>query len=98
MFEGCVLAEPDFGERELERVEFRDCVLKRVDFSGVRMTDVDLRTVAELDIARGVDRLAGAVISSAQLLELAPAFAAQIGVRVEDGSVITAWSASRARE
>ncbi|MFE3825783.1 pentapeptide repeat-containing protein [Streptomyces sp. NPDC059092] len=84
VFEGCVLAEPDFGGAELERVEFRDCVLRRVDLSGVRMKDVDLRTVAELDIARGLDRLAGAVISSAQLLHLAPAFAAQIGVRVED--------------
>lgn len=48
------------------------------------MKDVDLRTVAELGIARGFDRLAGAVISTAQLLDLAPAFAAQIGVRVED--------------
>lgn len=85
VFEGCVLAEADFGGAQLERVEFRDCVLRRVDFTGVRMKDVDLRAVAELDIARGVERLAGAVISTAQLLDLAPAFAAQIGVRVEDG-------------
>ncbi|MFJ1749752.1 pentapeptide repeat-containing protein [Streptomyces sp. NPDC088116] len=84
VFEGCVLSEPDFGGAELIRVEFRDCVLRRADLSGVRMKDVDLRTVAELDIARGLDRLAGAVINSAQLLQLAPAFAAQIGVRVED--------------
>ncbi|WP_041988334.1 pentapeptide repeat-containing protein [Streptomyces sp. AcH 505] len=85
VFEGCVLAEPDFGGAELERVEFRDCVLRRVDLTAARLKDVDLRTVAELDIARGLDRLSGAVISSAQLLYLAPAFAAQIGVRVEDG-------------
>ncbi len=83
VFEGCVLAEPDFGGAHLVRVEFRDCVLKRADFSGARMDSVDLRAVAELDIARGVDRLAGAVISPVQLMELAPAFAAQIGVRVE---------------
>ncbi|MEV6649051.1 pentapeptide repeat-containing protein [Streptomyces sp. NPDC051219] len=83
VFEGCVLAEADFGEAQLERVEFRDTVLKRADFSGVRMTDVDLRGAAELDIARGIDRLSGAVISPAQLLDLAPAFAAQVGVRVE---------------
>ncbi|MEV5162559.1 pentapeptide repeat-containing protein [Streptomyces sp. NPDC053728] len=83
VFEGCVLSEPDFGEARLVRVEFRDCVLKRADFSAVRMESVDLRTVAELDIARGVERLAGAVISPSQLMELAPAFAAQIGVRVE---------------
>lgn len=45
--------------------------------------DVDLRAAAELDIARGVDRLAGAVISTAQLLDLAPVLAAALGVRVE---------------
>lgn len=83
VFEGCVLVEPDFGGARLERVEFRDCVLRRADFSSATMADVDLRTVAELDIARGLDRLSGSVISPSQLLELAPAFAAQIGVRVE---------------
>ncbi|MGW0563721.1 pentapeptide repeat-containing protein [Streptomyces sp. NPDC003016] len=83
VFEGCVLVEPDFGGARLERVEFRDCVVRRADFSSATMVGVDLRTVAELDIARGVDRLAGSVISPSQLFELAPAFAAQIGVRVE---------------
>ncbi|MEV6795351.1 pentapeptide repeat-containing protein [Streptomyces sp. NPDC051320] len=83
VFEGCVLSEPDFGGARLERVEFAGCSLRRVDFSGVAMKDVDLRTVSELDIARGVERLSGAVISPAQLLALAPAFAAQVGVRVE---------------
>ncbi|MEV0261514.1 pentapeptide repeat-containing protein [Streptomyces sp. NPDC050617] len=82
-FEGCVLSEADFGDARLERVVFRDCAVRRVDLTAVRMTDVDLREVTELDIARGVDQLAGAVISPAQLLHLAPAFAAQIGVRVE---------------
>ncbi|MFJ8012572.1 pentapeptide repeat-containing protein [Streptomyces sp. NPDC096339] len=82
VFEGCVLVEPDFGGAVLERVEFRDCVLRGVDFSGARMTDVDLRSAAELLIGRGVDALAGAVISPAQLFDLAPALAAQLGVRV----------------
>ncbi|MFJ6012972.1 pentapeptide repeat-containing protein [Streptomyces sp. NPDC092952] len=83
VFEGCVLSEPDFGGARLARVEFRDCVLRRADFSSARMESVDLRAAAELDIARGVERLAGAVISPVQLMDLAPAFAAQIGVRVE---------------
>ncbi|MEU9703537.1 pentapeptide repeat-containing protein [Streptomyces sp. NPDC047981] len=84
VFEGCVLAEPDLGGAVLERVEFRDCVVKGVDFSGARMTDVDLRTVERIEIARGVDALAGAVIGTGQLLDFAPLFAAQLGVRVED--------------
>ncbi|WEH41136.1 pentapeptide repeat-containing protein [Streptomyces sp. NBC_01218] len=83
VFEGCVLAEPDFADARLVRVEFRDCVLRRADFTNATMDAVDLRAAAELDIARGVERLAGAVISPVQLMELAPAFAAQIGVRVE---------------
>jgi uncharacterized protein YjbI with pentapeptide repeats len=83
VFEGCVLVEPDFGGAVLERVEFVDCVLKGADFSGARLRDVDLRQAAELGFARGVDRLAGAVISPAQLLDLAEVFAAELGVRVE---------------
>lgn len=82
VFEGCVLAEPDFGGAVLERVEFRDCVVRGADFSGARMTEVDLREASELGIARGVDALAGAVISPAQLFDLAPALAAQLGLRV----------------
>ena len=54
----------------------RDCALKSADFTGVTLTDVDLRGVVELGLAGGVDRLSGAVISSGQLLDLAPAFAA----------------------
>ncbi len=82
VFDGCVLVEPDFGAARLERVEFRDCTLKGADFTGASMVDVDLREAALLDIARGVERLSGAVISPAQLVDLAPVFAAQIGVRV----------------
>lgn len=82
VFEGCVLVEPDFAGAVLERVEFLDCTLRGVDFTGVRMTDVDLRAAAELEIARGVEALSGAVISPAQLFDLAPALAAQLGVRV----------------
>ncbi|MER5760898.1 pentapeptide repeat-containing protein [Streptomyces sp. NPDC002082] len=82
VFEGCVLVEPDFGGAVLERVEFRDCVVRGADFSGARMTEVDLREASELGIARGVDALAGAVISPAQLFDLAPALAAQLGLRV----------------
>ncbi|MEU6312327.1 pentapeptide repeat-containing protein [Streptomyces sp. NPDC047014] len=85
VFEGCVLVEPDFAGAGLERVEFRDgCVLRGADFSGVRMVDVDLRGVADLGggIARGVGALAGAVISPGQVVELAPAFAVEVGVRV----------------
>ncbi|MEU6553036.1 pentapeptide repeat-containing protein [Streptomyces sp. NPDC046915] len=83
VFEGCVLVEPDFGEARLERVEFVDCVLRGVDLGGATLTDVDLRGAASLEIARGVGRLAGAVISPGQLVELAPVLAGELGIRVE---------------
>ncbi|GCB48177.1 hypothetical protein SNL152K_5501 [Streptomyces sp. NL15-2K] len=84
VFEGCVLVEPDFGGARLERVEFVDCDLKGADLNGATLVDVDLRGVASLEIARGVDRLKGAVISSSQLLDLAQVLAAEMGIRVED--------------
>ncbi|MGW0943804.1 pentapeptide repeat-containing protein [Streptomyces sp. NPDC002623] len=83
VFQGCVLVEPDFGGARLERVEFVDCALKAADFTAATLTDVDLRGAVELGIAAGVDRLAGAVISTAQLLDLAPVLAGQLGIRVE---------------
>ncbi|MFF8596564.1 pentapeptide repeat-containing protein [Streptomyces sp. NPDC015220] len=84
VFEGCVMVEPDFGGARLERVEFVDCALKGADFTAVTLTDVDLRGAAPLEIAGGADRLAGAVISTGQLLDLAPVLAARLGIRVED--------------
>lgn len=83
VFENIVLVEPDFAGAVLERVEFVDCVLKEADLTGVVLKDVDLRGAAELGIARGVERLAGAVISAAQLMDLAPVLAVEMGIRVE---------------
>ncbi|MGW3723810.1 pentapeptide repeat-containing protein [Streptomyces sp. NPDC000851] len=85
VFEGCVLVEPDFGGAELTRVEFVDCALRAADLSAATLRDVDLRGAAPLEIARGVDRLSGAVISTGQLLDLAPVLAAEAGIRVEQG-------------
>ncbi|MFI2434502.1 pentapeptide repeat-containing protein [Streptomyces sp. NPDC018693] len=83
VFESCVLVEPDFGGATLERVEFVDCALKGADFNGATLRDVDLRGATELAITGGVDRLSGAVITMGQLLDLAPALAGQLGIRVE---------------
>ncbi|UOB12041.1 pentapeptide repeat-containing protein [Streptomyces sp. HP-A2021] len=84
VFEGCVLVEPDFGGARLERVEFVDCALKGADLHAATLKDVDLRGAVTLEISRGLDRLAGAVISTGQLLDLAPVLALQWGIRVED--------------
>ncbi|MFC4494561.1 pentapeptide repeat-containing protein [Streptomyces ovatisporus] len=81
-FENCVLVEPDFGGAKLERVGFPGCVLRGVDFTKATMADVDLREAAELNIAAGVGELTGAVVNMGQLMELAPALAAEMGLRV----------------
>jgi uncharacterized protein YjbI with pentapeptide repeats len=83
VFEGCVLVEPDFGGARLERVEFVDCAVRSADFTAATLADVDLRGAVELGLAGGVGRLSGAVISAAQLLDLAPVLAAELGIRVE---------------
>ncbi|MEU5536310.1 pentapeptide repeat-containing protein [Streptomyces sp. NPDC020362] len=83
VFESCVLVEPDFAGARLERVEFVDCALKEADFGGATLKDVDLRGAAPLEIVRGLDRLSGAVISTGQLLDLAPVLAGELGIRVE---------------
>ena len=41
-----------------------------------------LRGAARLELARGAERLSGAVLSPSQLLDLAPVLAAALGVRV----------------
>lgn len=82
LFDGCVLVEPDFSGARLERVAFTASTLRRVDFTSAVLTDVDLRSVSEWQLAAGLERLSGAVITPAQLLDLAPAFAAQLGIRV----------------
>ncbi|MFJ4692861.1 pentapeptide repeat-containing protein [Streptomyces sp. NPDC088766] len=84
VFQGCVLIEPDFAGARLERVEFVDCALKAADFTAATLRDTDLRGATELGIAGGLDRLSGAVISTGQLLDLAPVLAAELGIRVED--------------
>ncbi|MDX3386656.1 pentapeptide repeat-containing protein [Streptomyces niveiscabiei] len=84
VFENCVLVEPDFAGARMERVEFVDCALKGADFSAATLSDVDLRGAVELGITAGVDRLRGAVISTAQLLDLAPVLAGELGIRVEE--------------
>ncbi|MEU0336578.1 pentapeptide repeat-containing protein [Streptomyces sp. NPDC006193] len=83
VFESCVLVEPDFAGASLERVEFADCALRGADFGRATLRDVDMRGAAPLEIARGLDRLSGAVVTTGQLLDLAPVLAAELGLRVE---------------
>jgi uncharacterized protein YjbI with pentapeptide repeats len=82
-FERCMLGEADFGRASLRSVRFDGCRLAGVDFSEVSFEEVDLRG-SELEIARGYDSLGGAIVSTGQLIALAPGLAARIGMVVRD--------------
>ena len=68
---------------ELSRVRFEGCRLVSPDFTKGTFKDVDL-TGADLAGPRGVAGLRGATLSALQLIDLGPALAAELGIRVAD--------------
>ena len=82
-FENCLLRDADFGGATLKRVKFPGCTLTRADFSRVTLDRADLRG-AELDITAGYESLRGAIMTTAQLISIAPVLARQIGIDIKD--------------
>jgi uncharacterized protein YjbI with pentapeptide repeats len=82
-FEDCSLDEADFGSATLQRVRFPGSRLTSADFTRARLEEVDLRG-CQLSVGRGYDALAGAIVDSRQLGELAPALAQHLGIVVRD--------------
>lgn len=84
VFEDCLLRDVDFGEAKLTEVSFPGSTLEEVRLRGAKLSKVDLRGASRLGLADGHEGLRGAVISSTQLLELAPQFAHALGIEVKD--------------
>ena len=82
-FENCVLKDVDFAGAALTRTAFPGCRLSGTDFSRVTLDKVDLRG-AELGIIIDPPALRGAIVTTAQLLDMAPLLAASLGIVVED--------------
>jgi uncharacterized protein YjbI with pentapeptide repeats len=82
-FRDCSLAEADFGDARLETVRFDRCRLHGASFRGTSCRATDLRG-SSLDDLDGAGGLAGATIDAVQLMELAPALARHVGLRVAD--------------
>ncbi len=82
-FAGCELRDVDFAGATLTRTAFPDSRLARTDFTGVTMKAADLRG-AELGIIIGPDSLRGAIVSTGQLVYLAPVLAETMGITVRD--------------
>jgi uncharacterized protein YjbI with pentapeptide repeats len=82
-FVDCVLLEPDFAEVTMTDVSFDGCVLTTPQWTKATLAKVDL-SGARLVAPQGVTSLRGATIGRVQLLELADAFADQLGIKVRD--------------
>jgi uncharacterized protein YjbI with pentapeptide repeats len=81
VFTDCLLREVDFGGAKLTRVRFPGCTFEEADFSRAKLAEVDLRG-ARLHFKAGLDALRGATIDGGQLVELAPALAAHVGLKI----------------
>jgi uncharacterized protein YjbI with pentapeptide repeats len=82
-FVDCQLVEPDFAEATLEKVDFAGSRLVAPEFGRATMKDVDLGG-ADLVGPKGLAGLRGATVSQLQLIDLAPALATELGIRVAD--------------
>ena len=85
VFQDCVLGEIDASDAQLIDVDFSG---SRLDAFGVRnatLTRVDL-SHATLQALSGLDNLRGAIVSPAQLLDLAPLLADHLGIVVAEGA------------
>ncbi|MGI8574159.1 MAG: pentapeptide repeat-containing protein [Egibacteraceae bacterium] len=83
LFDRCVITDLDLGSATARRVTFAGCRFERVDCFQADLEDVDLRG-AEAGEVVGVGHLRGTVMSPSQLVALAPAMAAHLGVTMRD--------------
>lgn len=83
--DGCLLRDVDFGGASLTRTVFRDCQLERADFSRVTLDQVDLRG-AELGVIIDPGSLRGAILTTGQLVMIAPLLAECLGIVINDAS------------
>jgi uncharacterized protein YjbI with pentapeptide repeats len=80
-FEDCVLSGADFLEARLDSVRFNGCDLFEADIRGARLTACELRA-CRLDGLQGVANLAGAAMEWPAIVEMAGAWAAELGIEV----------------
>jgi uncharacterized protein YjbI with pentapeptide repeats len=82
-FSNCVLRDVDFSLSRLTRVAFGGSRLAATTFVKVTLDQVDLRD-AELGLTVDPAALGGAIVTTAQLIDLAPLLADSIGIIVAD--------------
>jgi uncharacterized protein YjbI with pentapeptide repeats len=80
-FEDCRVESTDFSEARLDSVRFHRCDLGRCDFTGARLRRTEFRGCALNDV-QGFQDLRGAAMEWRDILELAGAMAASLGIDV----------------
>lgn len=80
-FEDCILREADFQGARMSSVRFHDCDLTGASFHEARFERSELRR-CRLEDLRGADGLRGLAMEWSDVVTLAGAFAAALGVRL----------------
>jgi uncharacterized protein YjbI with pentapeptide repeats len=83
-FADCTLRDVDLSSAKLTNVRFAGSLLQGAHFSKATLAKVDFRGAREIELAAGYESLRGGIIDSRQLIELAPALAATLGIKVDD--------------
>jgi|GEM_PF-383399 len=81
VFEDCEIGTLDVRTARFASVAFVGCTIDELNVSGATLTNVDL-SGATLRTLVGIESLRGATINYEQLLDLAPIFAAALGVDI----------------
>lgn len=82
IFEDCTIDELDLGGVTATRVAFPGTNVNTLDVTRATLKHVDLRGL-DFRAVHGLEGLAGATVNELQVAELAPLFAAQLGIVVE---------------
>ena len=83
VFEGCEIGTLDVRTAQLRSVGLVDCTIDELNVAGATLSKVDL-SGARLRSLIGVESMRGAIVSQAQLHDLAPLLAAELGLEIRD--------------
>ena len=84
LLDGCLMTGADFREARLATTRFDACDLSRVDFTKASLPGVSLAGSTLVDL-RGAGSLKGVLITGDQVVPLALAMFATMGIRIDGG-------------
>lgn len=82
LFENCVLDDADFYGARLKNVDFINCTISKITFANAKMNAVDL-SKSTIETINGIASLKGVTINYDQLIQLAPYFATEAGIKIK---------------